>query len=412
MAQNTIICPKCNFEFEINEAFEKKLSEKIKKQYEDEYILKVKELEKKKKDIDEEVGKKVSLKEKELRETLRKDFDAQNKIKLGRLETELRLQKESEENYRIEISQLLKDKMKAEQQRDNAEINAQRRLDEQKAEIAKSMMEKFQEEHRFSLMQKDQQIESMKREVENMQRKLQQGSQQVQGEVGEMDIEKVLGTKYPSDIIDPVPKGAPGADSIQTVINENGQQCGKIIWESKDRKNWSDKWLDKLKDDQRTVSAEIAVIVTTTLPKYVKDFELHKGVWITSFRYFIPLSSALRGQLIEIKFAKSATSNIEGKVKAIYDYLSSPQFRQKINAIVEAFNKMQEQLNKEKRVMNSQWKERETLIARVVSSTTGMYGEMKGIIGAQMPTVKELEFDESRLLEENTTAVENDEVPF
>lgn len=175
-----------------------------------------------------------------------------------------------------------------------------------------------------------------------------------------------MSTKFPRDIIEPVPKGEHGGDVLHRVTSILGQCCGTILWESKRTKNWSDGWLSKLREDQRTAKAEIAVIVSQTLPKGMETFELIDGVWVTHPRAALPVAVTLRHTLIEVASARQATDGQQTKMEMVYQYLTGPRFRQRIQAIVEAFSSMQEDLDKEKKVIIKQWAKREEQIDRVM----------------------------------------------
>ena len=187
--------------------------------------------------------------------------------------------------------------------------------------------------------------------------------------------------KFPLDSIEPVPKGEYGGDVLHRVIGPLGQSCGTILWESKRTKSWSDGWLVKLREDQRAAKAEIAVIVSQTLPKGVETFELIDGVWVTHPRAAIPVAVTLRHTLIEIASARQASEGQQTKMEMVYQYLTGPRFRQRVQAIVEAFSSMQEDLDKEKKAITKQWAKREEQIDRVMQATVGMYGDLQGIAG-------------------------------
>jgi hypothetical protein len=189
-----------------------------------------------------------------------------------------------------------------------------------------------------------------------------------------------------------------GADLIQTVHNSLGQPCGRIVWETKNTKNWSSAWLAKLKDDQRATGCNLAVLVSTALPEHVREFDCLDGVWVASLRVWPALAVALREQLLQVAFAHAASQGKSEKMEQLYHYLAGDQFRQKVQGIVEGFTALQDQLARERRAMEKLWKEREKQIERVITNTVGMYGEMSGILGASMPEIPVLTL-EAGLLE-------------
>ena len=193
------------------------------------------------------------------------------------------------------------------------------------------------------------------------------------------------------DQIQPVPKGEYGGDVLQRVTSPLGQACGTILWESKRTKNWSDGWLAKLREDQRQAKAEIAIIVSQALPKDVETFDLIDEVWVAHPKTAIPVAMALRQSLMEVAAARKATEGQQTKMEMVYDYLMGPRFRQRVQAIVEAFSTMQEDLDKERKVITKQWAKREEQIGRVMQATVGMYGDLQGIAGKSLQEIEGLE---------------------
>jgi len=207
----------------------------------------------------------------------------------------------------------------------------------------------------------------------------------------ELEIEAILRAKFPLDIVDPVPKGAPGGDALQRVVGPSGQPCGTILWESKRTKNWCEGWLGKLRDDQRDARAEIAVLVSQALPKGVETFDLVEGIWVTHPRSALPVALALRQNLIDLAAARQAADGQQGKMELVYQYLTGPRFRQRIQGIVESFSSMREDLDRERKVITKQWAKREEQIERVMGGTVGLYGDLQGIAGRTLPEVEGLE---------------------
>ncbi|MBA7586390.1 hypothetical protein ES708_28388 [subsurface metagenome] len=222
----------------------------------------------------------------------------------------------------------------------------------------------------------------MKKQIENLKRKAEQGSQQAQGEVLELELEDILNSNFTSDNIKPVPKGIKGADVLQEVISPSGQHCGTILWESKRTKTWGDNWIEKLKDDQREAKADTAVLVSITLPKGCKDFSSLSGVWVICFDLVIALATVLRTSLLQISNIKLSSVGKNEKMEILYKYLTGPEFSQRVESIIETFKDMKDGLEQEKRAINKIWAKRDKQIEKVVNSTSGMYGDMQGIIGS------------------------------
>lgn len=287
-----------------------------------------------------------------------------------------------------------KEKRELEERRRNLDLELERRLEKEIKAVRETTTQEMTEQHRLREAEKDKTIQDMLKQIEELKRKGEQGSQQAQGEVMELELEGYLKTNFPLDAIEPVPKGFSGADVLQRVQNRFGQFCGTIIWESKRTKAWSDGWIQKLKDDQREAKADIAIIVTDVLPKDVPNFGLKDGVWITNYRSLPGLATAIRTNIENLAAVRQAAVGKNEKMEVLYAYLSGPEFRQKVEAIVEAFVGMQQDLEKEKRQSEKSWAKREKQIQRVIRNTAGMYGDMQGLIGASMQPIPALEAGE------------------
>lgn len=322
-----------------------------------------------------------------------------------------KIRKQAEEiaNRKVQEQQLLLDEMKrklGEAQDAQAEVMRQKReLEEQgralKLSVEKQVQEQVgavrdrarketEESMKLQVAERDLKISSMAKTIEELKQKSEQGSQQAQGEVEELAIEDLLRSNFPRDRVEPVRKGEFGGDVVQSVVSANGLVCGTILWECKRTRNWSDSWLAKLRGDQRTAKADVAALVTQALPKEVETFGLVGDVWVLRTNLAIPVAVALRSQLEEVALARQATEGQEGKMEMLYAYLTGPKFRQKIQAIVEAFTSMESDLNSEKKVMNKHWAKREAEINRVMMSTVGLYGDLQGIAGANIPEIEGL----------------------
>jgi len=288
--------------------------------------------------------------------------------------------------------QLRKERRELEESKEKLKLEVARKVDEGRERIRISAIESAEEEYKLKFKDKDKIIGDMKKQIEDLKRKAEQGSQQAQGEVLEVELEEILNSNFPQDNIKPVPKGKEGADVIQEVINQTGHQCGTIIWESKRTKTWNDNWIDKLKDDQREAKAEIAVLVSTILPKNCKILSSINGVWVVGCELIYGLATVLRSSLIQVYSTRMAAVGKGEKMEILYNYLSGPEFKQKVESIMEAFIELQEDLNQEKRAMNRIWSKRQKLLDRVIDNTSTMVGDMQGIIGASMLQIKSLNF--------------------
>ncbi|NBT12386.1 MAG: DUF2130 domain-containing protein [Planctomycetia bacterium] len=285
-------------------------------------------------------------------------------------------------------------------------IRKQRELDDAKRELDLSVEKKVQEslataraqakqeaesDLKLKMSEKEQTILAMQKQIEDLKRRAEQGSQQLQGEVQELELEGVLKHTFPGDVFTPVAKGEFGGDVVQAVARGEGLLCGTILWESKRTKNWSDGWLVKLRDDQRAAKADLAVIVSQALPKGIETFGHVDGVWVTSTRTFLPLAVALRHTLLELALARQAGEGQQTKMELVYQYLTGPRFRQRVTAIMEKFEEMSADLVKERATMTKLWARREMQIQAVLTATAGMYGDLQGIAGQAIETIEALD---------------------
>jgi hypothetical protein len=244
---------------------------------------------------------------------------------------------------------------------------------------------------KIRLSEKEAQIAGMQRKIEDLLRRAEQGSQQAQGEVLEIELESQLRARFPRDLIEAVAKGEFGGDVLHHVIGASGQNCGTILWESKRTKAGQDGWLVKLRDDQRVAKADVALIVSSALPKNVEAFDLIENVWVAEPRFAIPLALALRQSLIDVAGSRLTQHGQQSKMALIYNYLTGPQFRLRIDAIVEKFTDMREDLDRERKALTKLWARREEQLKCVLDSTAGLYGDLQGIAGRAMPEISSLD---------------------
>jgi len=412
MNEPTIICPSCKTEIRLTESLAAPLLESTRHEYEKRLTQKDIDIAKREAGIREREDAIVKA-----REHLDEQVDEKVRAERGRiaaeearkakvaLQNDLDLQAKEITDLQEVLSQ--RDAKLAEAQKTQADLlRKQRELDDAKREIDLTVEKRVheglsaireqakkeaEEGLKLKVFEKEQTIASMQKQIEELMRKADQGSQQLQGEVQELELESLLTVKFPLDTISPVPKGEHGGDALHHVVGLSGQPCGTILWETKRTKNWSDSWLSKLRDDQRISKAEIAVIVSHALPKGIETFELVEGVWVTHPRAIIPVAIALRHLLIEVNCARQASEGRQTKTEMIYQYLTGPRFRHRVEAIVESFSSMQEDLNKEKKAIIKQWAKREEQIDRVMQATVGMYGDLQGIAGRTLQEIEGLE---------------------
>ncbi|MGO9546884.1 MAG: DUF2130 domain-containing protein [Rhodomicrobium sp.] len=310
-----------------------------------------------------------------------------------------------EEAQKAQAEAVRKERALAEEKRE-LDLTIEKRVAEKQSEIQQRAKAEAEQTLMLKVQEKEQTIQGMQKQIEELKRKSEQCSQQLQGEVQELQLEALLRASFPHDIIVPVPKGEFGGDAIQQVTTPFGQECGKILWESKRTRNWSDGWLQKLRDDQRTAKADAAIIVSQALPKTIDVFGQIEGVWITAPKSAVAVAMAVRHALVEVSMARKSGEGQLTKMEAMYHYLTGPRFRHRVEAIVEKFQDMQGDLEKERRAMQKAWAKREQQIQGIVAATSGMWGDMQGIAGRSLPEIEGLDFDgeaiEDRALERAT----------
>ncbi len=413
MPEPTITCPNCKTEIKLNESLAAPLLEATKRDFEQRLAQKDAETAKREaaiRDREAALAKAKDLMDEQVAEKLKhqRSVIIAEEARKAKLALANDLEQKSKELLEIQGILKQKDEKLAEAQKVQADLlRKQRELDDAKRELDLTVEKRVQEgltatrdqarkeaeeSLKLKVMEKEQTILGMQKQIEELKRKAEQGSQQLQGEVQELELESLLAAKFPLDQIHPVPKGEFGGDTLQRVAGPFGQPCGTILWESKRTKNWSDGWLVKLREDQRQAKAELAVLVSQALPKDVDTFDLIDGVWVVHPKAAIPVAMALRHSLMEVAAARQAGEGQQTKMEMVYDYLMGPRFRQRVQAIVEAFTTMQEDLDKERKAIMKQWAKREEQIGRVMQATVGMYGDLQGIAGKSLQEIEGLEF--------------------
>ena len=413
MSNNVQInCPKCNLLINVDDVLGHQAEEKFKKVYDEKMAQSYSELHQKQIALQEQEEKLVKAREREnelFKEKLSKELATEREKLMIEAEikaataSELIIKQLKEDNEKRKVENLalrekeiemMKLQNEIKEQKENFDISLQKELIENQRRVEEETKRK--EAEKFDLRKKEweQQFEQQRKLIEEMKRKSEQGSMQLQGEVQEIALEDLLRLNFPYDSISEVGKGVKGADAIQTVYDSFQQECGKIIFESKRTKEFANDWIDKLKADMRNTGAMIAVIVTQTMPKDMDRFGMKDGVWICSFQEVKSLVYVLRDGLIKVQHAHHTQENKGEKMQMLYTYLTGTEFRQQIEAIVEGFTSMQDSLTREKRAMASIWKEREKQIDKVIQNTIGMYGSVKGIAGNAVGNIQSLELPE------------------
>lgn len=367
-----IKCPNCGTEFELNES--------LKNEVEKELRGKMMDWQKKKEDEFEK--QRTAL----INDTFRKATD-DTVVKIKVLEEESRIKTQQLQTLQKKELDLLRDKNALEEKQKNMEVEIEKRFLEKRKEIEESAIKREQEIFDLKTKEYKLQMEQQQKLIEELKRKSEQGSMQLQGESQELLLEEILQSYFPFDIIEEVGKGVEGADCIQVIQNNSGTICGKIIYESKRTKAWSNGWIDKLKADMRNSGSDVAILVTQVFPKDMEKFGEKNGVWICTINEVSSVAQLLRNGIIKIYEAQKSQENKSDKMQLLYNYLTGIEFRGQMESIVEGFMAMKQSIMKERIQMEKLWKEREKQLEKVLLSTSGLYGSVKGIAGAGVSNI-------------------------
>ncbi|MNJ85460.1 hypothetical protein D3C87_29350 [compost metagenome] len=406
---NQIHCPNCGTPIDVNDILAHQLEEQIKLQYQgqlnearDEFAKKQEVLLREKEEFEEKKRRENELFQERFEQKLkeeRKSLEEKLKTKLIQEQDEqfALLQKELNEKSeqikelnrtKAEIEKLKREK---EEMKEAVEAESQKKLSLQLEEEKTKIRKVEEEKNELRMKELLKQLEDQKKLTEEMKRKQEQGSMQLQGEVQELAIEEWLAARFPLDTIEEIKKGARGGDCIQTVHTRSQQNCGTIYYESKRTKDFQPSWIEKFKADIRDKGADIGVLVTEVMPGDMERMGLKDGIWICTYEEFKGLCSVLRETIIQISSTLVSQENKGDKMHLLYDFLTSSTFRMQVEAIVEGFTQMKADLESEKRSMQRIWKQREKQIEKVIVNTIDMYGSVKGIAGNAVQEVKALE---------------------
>lgn len=376
----TLICPNCKKPIS-NDAMKLQLEDQIKQGLKDEY------------------NKKWLEEKRKLEASLQEQVDAKTKKEKLELEEQLKKQEKEIDLFRENELSLRKKTQELEEKEKNLELEKQRQLDEERKKIQAKTEEEVSEKFHLKEREKDSLIESLKKSLDEAQRKASVGSQQLQGEVLELELEELLKREFPVDEIKEVGKGIRGADIIQKVFDKTGRLSGIIIWESKRTKSWEKKWTEDLKVNMLESKGDVAVLVSAVLPEGIKSFGFKDGIYITSFEFFLALATLLRKSIIDHYVVKQSVVGKNEKMESVYNFFLSSEFQQRISTIAEAFTAMKSDLDTEKRVFTKLWAKREKEIEKVIMNTASLHGEVHALIGPELPAVRALEFTEIDLIE-------------
>src|SRR5215203_729920 len=411
-----IKCPNCATVFDVEDVLSADVEQKLKQRYEKQLQESISQLNNEKRKLEEE-QKSFDEKKKKENELFQQKLQ-QEKIKLeteiqqqvrktvaADYENQLRLLQQSAQDNEEKLKlarqkelEFLKKEQEIKNREQELEIVIQKKLLQERTILSQQIRKEEETrislketEYQLKLKELEKQLDDQRKLAEEMKRKAEQGSMQLQGEAQELLLEEILRDHFPYDIISEVGKGVEGADCMQTVHNKVGTECGRIIFESKQTKSFQNSWIEKLKNDMRNKQADVAILVTRAYPKEMKCFGERDGVWICSFSEVIALTTALRHTILRIAETKKAEENKGEKMQMLYSYLTGTEFRQQIETIAEGFLSLKNSITKEKMQMEKIWKEREKQLEKVLISTSGLYGSIKGIAGSSIGNIPMLD---------------------
>lgn len=383
---NTIKCTHCGKDIELSEALTKDIESNV---LEAEHKKHLDEIEKVRTEIAANALKEIDQVKRKAAE------DAQTKLdsKLKDIQEEAISDKKEKEELRQQLKELMQQLRESNKARENVEIDMQKKLIEEESKIREEAEKSADEKQRLKIAEKDKQLEAARKANEDLQRKLNQGSQQMQGEILELDLEAALSSEFRDDLIAPVEKGIKGADIKHLVKSPMGTDCGTILWEIKRTKAWTEGWIQKLKDDLRETKANIPVIITEVMPKDVRnEIHFHKGVWIVKPASALILATLLRKSLLDVAREKAVTKHRETSSEALYNFVTSHEFVQQVEAMVEVYMEMMTDITKEKAAFDRIWAKRESQAKKLLGSTANIVGSMQGQLGSgAMPRIKGLD---------------------
>jgi len=409
VGESAITCPNCGARVALTEALTSQIETSVRQQYEARARQQAKamadkaaelqtekdKLEARERAVDQEIKTRLKAEEARLSEVLSRKAEAAQAQKTEALQKQL-----NEEKLRVKQAQakeldLLKKQQALEERSEALELEVQRQLAEERKKIVEQAAKKAAQEQLLKMREKEDLIRSLESKIGDLQRKIEVGSQERQGEALEGALQEQLERMFPVDQFEEIKKGARGADVLQRVRNHAGKICGTILWESKNTKDFQKPWIEKLKKDQQAAGADMAVIMTVALPKEIDQFGLYEDVWVTDYACCVGLATALRLGLINAQRQKLVTVGQESLKDVVYQYVTGQEFAMHIKATVTAFERMQSQLDKERRAMQRIWKDREKQIEVVLDNVIGMRGSIEGLVGGHraLPEIETLSLE-------------------
>ena len=366
-----ITCPNCQHRFSIDEVMAKEAKQRLEQQ------------------IRQQLRAQLMQQAEEEKCQLIKELEQKWQQQQEQQELKLKNRDEQLAKYRADNLKMMAEKDAWELEKENLQLEHKKKLQTEREKIVQETYQKVREEQQLKIAEKDKKLADFEIKVAELQRKLEQGSQQLQGEVLELELEEVLRQEFSDDIIEPIAKGKNGADIRQRVFDKKNNECGKIIWESKRAQHWSENWIVKLKQDVREEKAELAVLVTTVLPKNMdKDYQFYQGIWVCKPNLAVFVSQLLRFNLIRLCYVLESQESKDEKIEALYRYLTGPEFVAKIETQLEVLADLQADLDKEKRLALKRFAQREQQLAQLQSNVITLYGGLQGVTHNALPEVK------------------------
>ena len=379
MADQSIACPSCGTKIPLTRALRAEIEASLRRQFEHELAARERELEASR-DADLARAEKEAARKAERR--LAQDLAA--------LQDQLNEQARELDEARKQELALRKRERELERERQEFELAVARQLDKERRTIVEETQARLADEHRLKDAEKERQLADMRKQIDDLRRRAEQGSQQLQGEAGDLELEGMLRDACRADDIQAVSEGVRGADLYHVVFDVRGMKAGAILWECKNTRHWSDGWITKLKADQRAIHADVAILVTACLPKGVSRFTYVDGVLVTDFASAAGIAAIVRGQLIALAQARIAAVHKEERLELLHRYLTGNDFRHRVEAVVEAFDAMRQDLDQERRTAERQWSRRARQLEAVTLTIAGMYGDLQGLVPA-LPSIRLLE---------------------
>ena len=426
LGEQMVQCPQCGNEMKVTEslaapliaAVERKYQQQMRDQQtaiagrEQEVRNRSAELEKQTLDAEQRVAEQVRVRvEAERKQLVAQEAERAKQMVAGELErqaSELRDREARLESLagKLKVAQeqeaeFLRQKRAIDDERRELKLQVERQVQQELETVRRQAKSQAEEQMGLQVRDKDEAIQVLRRQIDELRRKAEQGSQQAQGEVLETQIEQQLRARFPMDEIQPVPKGQFGGDLLHTVRDAAGQPCGTILWEFKRTQNWSQGWLAKLRGDQRSAGAELAVLASQTLPRDLSLFDHVEGVWVSSLACTLPVAVALRQALIELARVRRAGEGEQTKAQEVYSYLTGPQFRHRVETIAEKFTDMRADLDQERKFIERQWAKREKQLELVLKASEGINGDLQAIAGRTLDAIDALQPQMMLLPDEN-----------